>query len=94
MVGLGQLDGALSVRGDLRVARDTVAALALGLLEPPWQNTVVVIVGPPAGVLPGQHGLVRIPSVSDVRDRAPRRSSRRRRISASDPSSARPVPAG
>ncbi|WP_406401480.1 hypothetical protein [Streptomyces uncialis] len=71
MVGLGQLDGALSVRGDLRVARDTVAALALGLLEPPWQNTVVVIVGPPAGVLPGQHGLVRIPSVGDVRDRAP-----------------------
>ncbi|MYY07664.1 hypothetical protein GT204_01820 [Streptomyces sp. SID4919] len=71
MVGLGQLDGSLSVRGDLRVARDTVAALAIGLLEPPWQNTVVVIVGPPAGVLPGQHGLVRIPSVGDVRDRAP-----------------------
>lgn len=71
MVGLGQLHGALSVRGDLRVARDTVAALALGLLEPPWQNTVVVIVGPPAGALPGQHGLVRIPSMGDVRDRTP-----------------------
>lgn len=71
LVGLGQLHGALSVRGDLRVARDTVAALALGLLEPPWQNTVVVIVGPPAGVLPGQHGLVRIPSMGDLRDRTP-----------------------
>ncbi|MFJ4773678.1 hypothetical protein ACIP88_31975 [Streptomyces uncialis] len=71
MVGLGQLHGALSVRGDLRVARDTVAALALGLLEPPWQNTVVVTVGPPAGVLPGEHGLVRIPSMGDIRDRTP-----------------------
>ncbi|MEW1552032.1 hypothetical protein [Streptomyces tsukubensis] len=71
MVGLGGIRGALSVRGDLRVARDTVAALAHGLLELPWQNTVVVAVDPGADTLPGLHGLVRIRSLAEVRDRAP-----------------------
>ncbi|MEU9605585.1 hypothetical protein [Streptomyces sp. NPDC048057] len=71
MVGLGQINGALSVRGDLRVARDTVAALAHGLLELPWQNTVVVAVDPDASALPGLHGVVRVRSIAEVRDRAP-----------------------
>ncbi|MFE0423273.1 hypothetical protein [Streptomyces sp. NPDC058953] len=71
MVGLGQLDGALSVRGDLRVARDTVTALADGLLELPWQDTVVVAVDPAADALPGVHGVVRVRSVAEVRHRAP-----------------------
>ncbi|MGV9311644.1 hypothetical protein ACWDR0_05560 [Streptomyces sp. NPDC003691] len=71
MVGLGQIRGALSVRGDLRVARDTVAALGQGLLELPWQNTVVVAVDPGADALPGLHGLVRIRSAAEVRERTP-----------------------
>ncbi|MEU5976845.1 hypothetical protein [Streptomyces sp. NPDC047315] len=71
MVGLGQINGALSVRGDLRVAGDTVTALAHGLLELPWQNTVVVAVDPDASALPGLHGVVRVRSVAEVRDRAP-----------------------
>ncbi|MEV7289116.1 hypothetical protein AB0O01_31985 [Streptomyces sp. NPDC093252] len=73
MVGLGQLNGALSVRGDLRVARDTLTALAHGLLELPWQNTVVVAVDPDPDSLPGLHGLVRVRSLAEVEDRAPAR---------------------
>ncbi|MET8828896.1 hypothetical protein ABZX40_05250, partial [Streptomyces sp. NPDC004610] len=73
MVGLGQLNGALSVRGDLRVARDTLTALAHGLLELPWQNTVVVAVDPDPDTLPGLHGLVRVRSLAEVEDQAPAR---------------------
>ncbi|MER5768553.1 hypothetical protein [Streptomyces sp. NPDC001985] len=71
MVDLGRISGALSVRGDLRVAQDTVAALVHGLLELPRQSTVVVAIDPGAEVLPGLHGVVRVPSVTEVRGRAP-----------------------
>ncbi|MEV8455330.1 hypothetical protein AB0467_14875 [Streptomyces sp. NPDC052095] len=71
MVDLGQVNGALSVSGDLVVAQDTVAALVRGLLELPRQSTVVVSVDPNANALPGLNGLVRVRSVSEVRGRAP-----------------------
>lgn len=71
MVDLGQINGSLSVRGDLGVAQDTVAMLVRGLLELPRQGTVVVAVDPNATVLPGVHGLVRVPSVAEVKGRAP-----------------------
>ncbi|MFF4252701.1 hypothetical protein ACFY1L_15970 [Streptomyces sp. NPDC001663] len=71
MVDLGQINGALSVTGDLTVAQDTVAALVRGLLELPRQRTVVVSVDPTANALPGLNGLVRVRSVSDVKGRAP-----------------------
>ncbi|NUS85076.1 MAG: hypothetical protein HOY75_20655, partial [Streptomyces sp.] len=71
MVDLGQINGALSVCGDLGVAQDTVAALVRGLLELPRQTTVVVAVDASARVLPGLHGLIRVRSVADVKGRAP-----------------------
>ncbi|MEU9450814.1 hypothetical protein [Streptomyces sp. NPDC048277] len=71
MVDLGQINGALSVCGDLAVAQDTVAALVRGLLELPQQRTVVVSVDPSASSLPGLNGLVRVRSVTDVKGRAP-----------------------
>ncbi|MFF8713971.1 hypothetical protein ACF07T_21410 [Streptomyces sp. NPDC015184] len=71
MVDLGQINGALSVSGDLVVAQDTVAALVRGLLELPRQSTVVVSVDPGASALPGLNGLVRVRSVSEVKGRAP-----------------------
>ncbi|MFG2939417.1 hypothetical protein [Streptomyces sp. NPDC048282] len=71
MVDLGQINGALSVCGDLTVAQDTVAALVRGLLELPQQRTVVVSVDPSASSLPGLNGLVRVRSVTDVKGRAP-----------------------
>ncbi|WP_405868585.1 hypothetical protein [Streptomyces sp. NBC_00005] len=71
MVDLGQINGALSVTGDLTVAQDTVAALVRGLLELPRQRTVVVSVDPSASALPGLNGLVRVRSVSEVKGRAP-----------------------
>ncbi|MEU6351971.1 hypothetical protein ABZ896_21940 [Streptomyces sp. NPDC047072] len=71
MVDLGQINGALSVCGDLAVAQDTVAALVRGLLELPRQNTVVVSVDVAANTLPGLNGLVRVRSVADVRGRVP-----------------------
>ncbi|MFD8823116.1 hypothetical protein ACFV1C_12250 [Streptomyces sp. NPDC059605] len=71
MVDLGQINGALSVSGDLVVAQDTLAALVRGLLELPRQNTVVVAVDPGASTLPGLNGLVRVRSVSEVKGKAP-----------------------
>ncbi|MGW2180222.1 hypothetical protein ACWCXX_19340 [Streptomyces sp. NPDC001732] len=71
MVDLGQINGALSITGDLAVAQDTVAALVRGLLELPRQSTVVVSVDPSAGALPGLNGLVRVRSVTDVQGKAP-----------------------
>ncbi|MFJ4685863.1 hypothetical protein [Streptomyces sp. NPDC088789] len=71
MVGLGQINGALSVGGDQRVAQDTVTALAHGLLELPWQNTVVVVLDPDGDVLPGLHGVVRVRSLAEVAAREP-----------------------
>ncbi|MFD4603100.1 hypothetical protein ACFWPQ_34375 [Streptomyces sp. NPDC058464] len=71
MVDLGQINGALSVCGDLTVAQDTVAALVRGLLELPRQRTVVVSVDPSASALPGLNGLVRVRSVADVKGKAP-----------------------
>ncbi|MFJ2770610.1 hypothetical protein [Streptomyces sp. NPDC087300] len=71
MVDLGQINGALSVSGDLAVAQDTVAALVRGLLELPRQSTVVVSVDPGASALPGLNGLVRVRSVAEVEGRAP-----------------------
>ncbi|GGV85447.1 hypothetical protein GCM10015535_32050 [Streptomyces gelaticus] len=71
MVDLGQINGALSVSGDLVVAQDTVAALVRGLLELPRQSTVVVSVDPGASALPGLNGLVRVRSVSEVKGKAP-----------------------
>ncbi|MER5176953.1 hypothetical protein ABT009_00990 [Streptomyces sp. NPDC002896] len=71
MVDLGQINGALSVCGDLTVAQDTVAALVRGLMELPRQRTVVVSVDPSASALPGLNGLVRVRSVADVKGRAP-----------------------
>ncbi|MFF3391913.1 hypothetical protein ACFYW1_13410 [Streptomyces sp. NPDC002669] len=71
MVDLGQINGALSISGDLVVAQDTVAALVRGLLELPRQSTVVVSVDPGASALPGLNGLVRVRSVSEVKGKAP-----------------------
>lgn len=71
MVDLGQINGALSISGDLAVAKDTVAALVRGLLELPLQNTVVVSVDPNASALPGLNGLVRVRRVAEVRGKAP-----------------------
>ncbi|MEV4426218.1 hypothetical protein AB0K23_12725 [Streptomyces sp. NPDC049602] len=71
MVDLGQINGALSIRGDLTVAQDTVAALVRGLLELPRQSTVVVSVDPSASALPGLNGVVRVRGVAEVRDKAP-----------------------
>ncbi|MFG3527266.1 hypothetical protein ACGF8B_10985 [Streptomyces sp. NPDC047917] len=71
MVDLGQINGALSISGDLVVAQDTVAALVRGLLELPRQSTVVVSVDPSASALPGLNGLVRVRSVTDVQGKAP-----------------------
>ncbi|WP_306315012.1 hypothetical protein, partial [Streptomyces hydrogenans] len=71
MVDLGQINGALSISGDLTVAQDTVAALVRGLLELPRQSTVVVSVDPSASALPGLNGLVRVRRVAEVRGKAP-----------------------
>lgn len=71
MVDLGQINGALSIRGDLTVAQDTVAALVRGLLELPRQSTVVVAVDPSASALPGLNGVVRVRGVAEMRDKAP-----------------------
>ncbi|MFD8013583.1 hypothetical protein [Streptomyces sp. NPDC058955] len=71
MVDLGQINGALSISGDLAVAQDTVAALVRGLLELPRQRTVVVSVDPSTTALPGLNGLVRVRSVAEVRGKAP-----------------------
>ncbi|WNF30686.1 hypothetical protein RI138_29825 [Streptomyces sp. C11-1] len=71
MVDLGQINGALSVSGDLVVAQDAVAALVRGLLELPRQSTVMVSVDPSASALPGLNGLVRVRSVSEVKGKAP-----------------------
>ncbi|MER8236352.1 hypothetical protein [Streptomyces sp. NPDC094049] len=71
MVDLGQINGALSISGDLGVAQDAVAALVRGLLELPRQSTVVVSVDPSAGALPGLNGVVRVRGVAEVRGRAP-----------------------
>ncbi|MFJ3906271.1 hypothetical protein [Streptomyces sp. NPDC090025] len=71
MVDLGQINGALSISGDLVVAQDTVAALVRGLLELPRQSTVIVSVDPSARALPGLNGLVRVRGVAEVQGKAP-----------------------
>ncbi|MFI8370016.1 hypothetical protein [Streptomyces sp. NPDC085466] len=71
MVDLGQINGALSISGDLTVAQDAVAALVRGLLELPRQSTVVVSVDPSASALPGLNGLVRVRTVAEVRGKVP-----------------------
>ncbi|MGW1024046.1 hypothetical protein ACWD4J_10040 [Streptomyces sp. NPDC002577] len=71
MVDLGQINGALSVSGDLTVAQDTVASLVRGLMELPRQRTVVVSVDPTATALPGLNSLVRVRTVADVQGKAP-----------------------
>ncbi|MFJ5215176.1 hypothetical protein ACIP98_10705 [Streptomyces sp. NPDC088354] len=72
LVDLGQLNGTLSILGDLRVARDTLAALVRSLLDTARQDSAavtVVAVDPARTVLPdlhAQHGLLRVPGLQDV----------------------------
>ncbi|MFF3560470.1 hypothetical protein ACFYXS_10605 [Streptomyces sp. NPDC002574] len=72
LVDLGQLNGTLGILGDLRVARDTLAALVRSLLETARQDSAavtVVAVDPARTVLPdlhAQHGLLRVPGLQDV----------------------------
>ncbi|MFD3456383.1 hypothetical protein ACFWVC_29960 [Streptomyces sp. NPDC058691] len=72
LVDLGQLNGTLSILGDLRVARDTLAALVRSLLDSARQDNAevtVVAVDPARTVLPdlhAQHGLLRVPGLQDV----------------------------
>ncbi|MEU6342027.1 hypothetical protein ABZ883_13920 [Streptomyces sp. NPDC046977] len=71
LVDLGQLNGTLSILGDLPVARDTLAAMVRSLLESAGRDDelTVVAVDPARTVLPdlhAQHGLLRVPGLEDV----------------------------
>lgn len=72
LVDLGQLNGTLSILGDVRVAHDTLAALVRSLLETARRDNdalTVVAVDPARTVLPdlhAQHGLLRVPGLQDV----------------------------
>ncbi|MFJ4989890.1 hypothetical protein ACIP9H_39585 [Streptomyces sp. NPDC088732] len=72
LVDLGQLNGTLSILGDLPVARDTLAAMVRSLLETVGRDgdaLTVVAVDPARTVLPdlhAQHGLLRVPGLEDV----------------------------
>ncbi|MFJ9850358.1 hypothetical protein [Streptomyces sp. NPDC101150] len=71
LVDLAQINGALSLTGDLAVAQDTIAALVRGLLDAPRQRTVVLLVDPTATAMPGFQGVLRIPTAHELVGKAP-----------------------
>jgi hypothetical protein len=74
LVDLGQINGSLSILGDLRVAQDTLAAIVRGLLEAPNRDTPIVTIDPERVLLPefhAAHGLLRVRTLKDITDDAP-----------------------
>lgn len=74
LVDLGQINGSLSILGDLRVAQDTLAAIVRGLLEAPNRDTPIVTIDPERVLLPefhALHGLLRVRTLKDITDDAP-----------------------
>jgi hypothetical protein len=73
-VDLGQINGSLSILGDLRVAQDTLAAMVRGLMEAPHRDTPIVTIDPDRVLLPefhALHGLLRVRALKDITDDAP-----------------------
>lgn len=74
LVDLGQINGSLSILGDLRVAQDALSAIVRGLLEAPNRDTPIVTIDPERVLLPefhALHGLLRVPALKDITDDAP-----------------------